>query len=649
MKANLAALAVCLLCSDPTHSAGDFEGPAGTRGRWAMEMTVGSSMRLENAHASLVSIGNGGTAASNTVDDGNLNYAKSDVFSSVAKAVGELELTKDNVGAFVRAKAYSDFQAPNKGVAHGSSRNAYIRGQEPIDSGFPDGSRFEDIQLLDTFGFASFEPMDKPLTVKFGQQVVTWGEALFVLGGVNQYSNFDVAALRRPGAQLKEVFLPIPQVYANLQATRSLSIEAFAQLNHEKVVIDGCGTLFSPADLLNCGNSGSGLNPGALALGGTGTFINFSRYTDRQTLTGGGDARVETADGTDLGPASTLLGLAASTVNFKMDEAAERRPSDKGQIGLAARFFAAELGTEFGVYAVNYHQRIPNLSLVNRPTNNSNSIFSGQGIGALFQIPGLSYFFDWGAEDIQVLGFSAATELAGWSLFGEVSFTKDYPVPYNTPDLIKGAATGTGPLSQYRAQANNGEPGTVVLAGSKPLDKIQMQASTIKLFPRRLGASAIALVGEIGAQMWKGIGDPFTGERFGRSPVFGVASHATYNNGQCNLGVNASANLDPRYCAVDGFATETAAGYRLLAVFQYPDLLAGINFSPRAFIAHDFMGTSADGVFLENRINLGLGLKGEIKSGKYFADLSLSLYDDKAFYDPLKDKDFMSFVLGANL
>lgn len=122
-----------------------------------------------------------------------------------------------------------------------------------------------------------------------------------------------------------------------------------------------------------------------------------------------------------------------------------------------------------------------------------------------------------------------------------------------------------------------------------------------------------------------------------------------YNNGQCDLGVNASANLDPRYCAVDGFATETAAGYRVLAVLQYPDLLGGINFSPRVFIAHDFKGTSADGVFLKDRINLGLGLKGEIKSGKYFADLSASLYDDNAFYDPLKDKDFMSLVFGMNL
>lgn len=649
MKANLAALVIIVLSSTPAYPAGDFEGPVGSRGRWAMEMTVGSSMRLENADKTLVGIGNGGLAASNTVDDGNLNYAKNEVFSSVAKAVGELELTKDNFGAFVRAKAYSDFHTPNKGVPHGASNNAYQRGQEPKDSGFPDGSRFEDIQALDAFAFASFEPMDKPLTIKLGRQVVTWGEALFVLGGVNQYSNFDVAALRRPGAQLKEVFLPIPQMYANFQATESLSIEGFAQLNHEKVVIDGCGTLFSPADLLNCGNSGSGLNPGALALGGTGTFINFSRYTDRQTLTGGGDARVETANGSNVGPASTVLGAGAANINFKMDEAAERRPSDKGQIGLAARYFAADLGTEFGVYAVNYHQRIPNLSLVNRPTENNNSIFSGQGIGALFQIPGLSYFFDWGAQDIQVVGFSAATEFGGWSLFGEVSYTNDYPVPYNTPDLIKGAATGTGPLMQYRAQANNGAPGSVVLAGSKPLDKFQMQASTIKLFPRRLGASAIALVGEVGAQMWKGIGDPFTSERFGRAPAFGAASHSTYNNGQCDLGVNASANLDPRYCAVDGFATETAAGYRLLAVFQYPNLLAGINFSPRAFIAHDFMGTSADGVFLEDRINLGLGLKGEIQSGKYFADLSVSLYDDNAFYDPLKDKDFMSFVVGANL
>lgn len=157
------------------------------------------------------------------------------------------------------------------------------------------------------------------------------------------------------------------------------------------------------------------------------------------------------------------------------------------------------------------------------------------------------------------------------------------------------------------------------------------------------------MIGELGVQIWSGIEDPFTGERYGRNPAFSVASHINYNNGVCDLGVNVSSNLDPRYCAVDDFAAKTAAAYRLSTVFQYPDLLPGINISPRAFLAHDFKGTSADGFLVEDRINIGLGLKAEIKSGKYFADLSYSGFLDQSFYDPMKDKDFISVVLGANL
>ena len=52
-------------------AAGAFEGPAGIEGRWAMEVTVGASMRTKDADESLVFIGNGGKASSGTVDDGN--------------------------------------------------------------------------------------------------------------------------------------------------------------------------------------------------------------------------------------------------------------------------------------------------------------------------------------------------------------------------------------------------------------------------------------------------------------------------------------------------------------------------------------------------------------------------------------------------
>ncbi len=633
-------------------AAGSFEGPAGIEGRWAMEVTVGASMRTKDADRSLVFIGNGGQASSGTVDDGNLNYNKGDVFSSAVKSVGELELRKDNAGVFVRAKAYSDFHNRSNRVNHGSANNGF-RPNEPLnDSGFEKGTGFEDAQFLDAYFFADFEPGGKPLTVKVGNQVVTWGEALFLLGGVNQYSNFDSAALRRPGAQLKEVFLPIPQLYANLQATDSLSLETFVQVNHEKVVVDGCGTFFSQADLLNCNFQGAPVNPGVLST--PAGDIDFTAYNDQQSFSGGGvvtvgGVPVNTGVLGALGPLTGLIsgltGLPAdlSNLNFRMAQLADSRPKDTGQMGLAGRYYSSELGAEFGAYVVNYHQRLPALSLMKTPSGFSGSIFNGLAVGPASVVNPLSYFFDYSQENIQVAGFSAATELFGYSVFGEVSYTKDYPVSYNTVDLIKGSATGDGPLARYGD--NTLFPVGSVLQGYKPLDKVQAQMSTIMLFPRRLGASQIGVVAEVGAQMWRGIGNPFTDERFGRSPAFGAGAHATYNGGDCNAGVNPNS----RNCEVDGYATETSFGYRVLAAFTYPDVFWGVNLLPRVFFSHDIKGYSADGLFLEDRMNLGLGLRGEIQSAKYFAEVNYSMFNDGAYFDPFKDRDFVSLVIGANL
>lgn len=647
---HLSVALSCLVASSVAGAAGTFQGPGGIEGRWAAEVTIGASQRTREADPTLVFIGNGGSASSNTVDDGNLNYKKGDLVSSVAKIVGEVEVKKGGVGAFVRAKAYTDYTAKNHKVPHGNSANGYARDEALRGENLPEGTKFEDVQLLDAYAFADFKPFNKPMTLKFGNQVVTWGEALFLLGGVNQYSNFDSAALRRPGAQLKEVFLPIPQLSANFQATDGLSLEAFVQLNHEKVVVDGCGTYFSPADLLNCGRSGSALNPGALGLsaGGQNIFVDFSGYSDAQSLKGGGRPVVRNGDGSEnaaLTPVVAGLLPNLQDINFRMDEVNERRAKDGGQFGVSGRYYAGTIGTEFGFYAVNYHQRLPALSLINIPTRDANSVFSGQGLGGQLGVSPLSYFFDWGKENIKVFGTSAATEIGGFSVFGEVSVTKDYPVSYNTPDFLKGTANGDGPLASFQARAQSSPQGTVI-AGFKPLDKIQMQVSTVKLFPQLLGASSLAVAAEIGAQIWKGIGDPYTSERFGRSPAFGAADHQSYAaGGGCTLAVNPN----PRNCVVDGFATKTAAGYRVLGVLTYPDVGYGITLKPRIFFSHDFKGTSADGLFLEDRMNLGVGLRAEIKSGAYFAETNYSRFNDKAYFDPFKDRDFLSLVLGANL
>lgn len=647
-----AVLGAFLTFGNVTFAAGNFQGPAGIEGRWGMEVTVGASMRTKNADKSLVFIGNGGEASSGTVDDGNLNFKKGDLTSAVVKAVGELELRKDNMGVFVRAKAFSDVHQKRTRVPHGSPNNGFQPGERLNDSGFDKGTGFEDAQLLDAYLFADFTPFDKATTIKVGNQVVTWGEALFILGGINQYSNFDSAALRRPGAQLKEVFLPIPQLYGNIQATDNLSIESFVQVNHEKVVADGCGTFFSQADLLNCNFQGAPLNPGVLStpIGD----IDFTGYNDRQSFSGGGTISaggipVNTGLFAGLGPLTGLLGgitgLPAdlSSLNFRMAQLNDRRAKDTGQFGVAARYFASSIGAEFGAYFVNYHQRIPNLSLVKTPSNINGSLFNGLGVGPVNVVNPLSYFFDYGQEDIQVVGFSAATELFGRSVFGEISYTKDFPAGFNTADLLKGAATGDGPLARYGD--NDLFPVGSILPGAKPLDKIQMQVSTISLFPRVLKASQVALVAELGAQIWRGIGDPFTEERFGRSPAFGAGAHAAFNGGDCNAGVNPN----PRNCEVDGYATRSAMGYRFLVAAQYPNLFSGVNVTPRLFFSHDFKGFSADGIFLEDRMNLGLGVRADIQSGKYFTEINYSMFNDKAYFDPFKDRDFISLVFGANL
>ena len=91
-----------------------------------------------------------------------------------------------------------------------------------------------------------------PLTVKLGNQVVNWGESLFISGGINQYGAVDVPAARRPGSQVKEILLPIPQISASLGVADGVSIDAFYQLKWTRTVLDGCGTYFSFGDVLNC-------------------------------------------------------------------------------------------------------------------------------------------------------------------------------------------------------------------------------------------------------------------------------------------------------------------------------------------------------------------------------------------------------------
>ena len=135
------------------------------------------------------------------------------------------------------------------------------------DDGFNDYAKFSGIELLDAFIYGEFELGDMYLDARLGRQVVSWGESTFIRGGINAINPIDVAAFRRPGAEIKEGLLPVSMLYANLAVTDTLSAEAFYQLKFEETAIDGCGTFFSANDLTAEGCDTLTLGAAAVTLG----------------------------------------------------------------------------------------------------------------------------------------------------------------------------------------------------------------------------------------------------------------------------------------------------------------------------------------------------------------------------------------------
>lgn len=641
------ALAMMAAAGAQQAQAGSFVLDNGVEGQWSLNASVGASWRATDRDPNLVSVANGGAAGvGNGHDDGNLNFNKGTAYSSGPKATGELQLKKDNYGMFVRATGWYDHTLMDKGVSHGSYANGYAPGAKLDDSVYNQQSKFSGAVLNDAYVFGNFDVAGgKPLTVKLGNQVVNWGESAFI-PGINAMGAFDLTAAHRPGAQVKEILRPLPQITANLGVADGVSVEAFYQLKWKRTVLDGCGTYWSLADSLNCGS---------------GTIVFGDSVGNDRTQFNGVPLFAKLP--APLLNAIGAAGLATTPLNFRLNRVQDQTPRDSGQFGLASHYFADAISTDFGAYYANYHARTPILSVVKTPSP-APSLFSGQyaaalgaaskalgaagqadaakQFGLLAAFPAASLGWSYGAENIHVLGLSAATEMKGFSVFGEMSLTRGIPVQINAPDLVVGAVLGIGPQAAIAKFLRDPSVAANTWgAGYDRKDKTQIQASFVRLVPNILGASSATFIGEIGGQHWSDIGDPATSARYGRGFLFGFGP-TTALGGTC-----AGLNTVAAYCSNRGYATSNAWGYRLQGEFTYSDVFAGINLKPRLFWSHDVSGYSADGTFSKDRQVLGAALRGDYNN-KYYAELSYSRYNKSATFDVLHDRDNYSFVAGVN-
>jgi hypothetical protein len=264
--------------------------------------------------------GLGGRAFSVNGDDGNLNYDKG-LVSNVIKLTSELSLEHSSgYGAFVRGSAFYDFENED------GDREKIELSNKALDQV---GS---DINLLDAYVYGGFDVGEVPVDLRLGNQVVSWGESTFIQNGINVINPVDVAAIRVPGAELREALLPVNMLWGNAGVTLNSSVEGFYQFEWEETKPDPSGSYFSTNDFATPG--------------GEKLMLGFGQVPDI----------------IPFGPAGAAS-IGASPTGVAVPRSADRKADDSGQYGLAYRVYAPEVGdTEFGFYYMNYHSRLPIIS-----------------------------------------------------------------------------------------------------------------------------------------------------------------------------------------------------------------------------------------------------------------------------------------------
>ena len=597
------SLAIALAGAASTASATEFNfGDVAVQ--WDNTISYGVAWRTESPDSKNVMKGNGdamgvkGEASSYNYDDGTLNFKENSIYTNVVKYSTDLEINYKNYGGFFRAKAFYDTELMD-GEREFKELNDATK--DAAGSGY---------DLLDAFVWADYDFGDTPATFRLGRQVVSWGESTFIQGGINSINPVDAAAFRRPGAEVKDGLLPVNMFYTSIGLTADVSLEAFYQLEWEKTRSDPCGTFFSTSDFVADGC-------GPVVLGGSADERDMLAFRDLEIAAG-------------VHPSQRV-----SPMTERLDD---KEAKDDGQYGLALRWYSEALGdTEFGVYYMNIHSRLP---FINGAVTNYDSLGTitgtkGAQVNAsatydskypLYQI---SY-----PEDNQLMGISFATSTEGGaSISGEISYRPDAPIQWNAFELIlAGNGLPFSRLYQDRAEELGGDATLLygeIAEGYDEMDIWQAQMTFIKFYDQVMGGDRLAVVAEVGATYVPDL-PSLDDARYGRSGTFGIGDAVgvdpNYAAIQAAAGMSAADSIDPCLsgygsgksganansdnCTDEGYVTELSGGVRFRAGLDYNNAFAGVNMTPNIAISYDLgNGPEPGAQFIDERLTTAVGVK----------------------------------------
>lgn len=257
------AAAVCGLVGVGAHAV-TFE-LGDVRGSFDSTITVGTGIRASNPDCNLVVGGATGSGAPAGClaptaaygDQGNLNYQKGRPFTTYLKGSHELLLkAPDDLTFMTRFNWLRDVSSTHT-TGFGSAAPP-----PPAADGLSDDARKDlrfKARLLDFWVSKSFDIGGKKTRVRVGNQVISWGESLFLPGGINTTNAVDIMRLSQPGTQLKEAVLPAPIVSVTSNLGSGVSVEGYVQSNWNANYFPPTGAYWSTANGLGKGHDAYGL------------------------------------------------------------------------------------------------------------------------------------------------------------------------------------------------------------------------------------------------------------------------------------------------------------------------------------------------------------------------------------------------------
>ncbi len=565
-------------------------------------------------------------AWSNNSDDGNLNYDKGDMFSNVIKGLHEFDMRhKDgDYGLFARALWYYDREIMD-GTTRFKDLDGFPRGAWAAGENTARTEQGYDAEILDFYAWATWDIGEaSTLQVRLGEQVVSWGESTFIQHSLNEANAVNLRTLRNPGAELKEALIPSGMLWASLDLTENISLEAFYQYEWEPVKVDEPGTYFATRDFLG--------------FTGQDVHLGFGQPPE--------------------GTAGTIA-----------ERSPTREADDQGQYGVKLAYFT-EGGTEWGFYYMNYHNRRPIISAFSAQpiTNPNSSNFGSFGVLGFLEYP----------EDIQMGGisFNTATD-GGWSIAGEVSYRLDEPLQIDDAEIlfatlepVQGALGYPGPVIRGTSQAANPTGFGEEVSGYRLLDTIQAQATFTKLLGSLWGSDQTVFLVEVGLNQIQDMPSQDV-LRFEAEGTFRSGSAARVWDGNGNgigegffvatgnplspCGFNNPVTGQRVYTECEGvetnaFADDFSWGYRVAMRWNYDNALWGGNLAPRIVFQHDVDGNTPAPIsnFLEGRKALSLGVSWDYQS-TYKIDLGYNRFFGNESANLIHDRDYVSLAFSYSI